>query len=90
MHFSQDGSVPLAGQAILAALGTCTAAAAATAACSGAITLDLGGMPALAFDPVTGSLVPGAGARVAAAFGVATGSVRRVVSQVLGTLRVEV
>jgi hypothetical protein len=89
--FTQDGTSPLSFQAVLAPPGACPSAAAATAACGGALTVDLRGMPAVAFDPASGS--PLGGARVAAAFGaggVAAGALRRVVSQDGGLLRVEV
>ena len=76
---------------MLAPPGACPAAAATAAACGGALTVDLRGMPAVAFDPARGA--PLGGARVAAAFGaggVAAGALRRVVSQDGGVLRVEV
>ncbi len=87
----QDGTSPLSFQAVLAPAGACPAAAAAAAACGGALTVDLGGMPAVAFEPTGGA--PLDGTRVAAAFGaggVVAGTLRRVVSQDGGVLRLEV
>ncbi len=71
--------------------GACPAAAALASACRGSLQLDLSGMPMLAWDPNAGGALVAGGARVEATFGgVATGKLRRVLSQAAGRLRIEV